>query len=82
MRDAKPRAFLYAADAVPRNWTEAEAALVRETLDRAWQAVERAQADALRESEERLRHLGDNLPDSAVFRYSDEFRRQGSLSLY
>ncbi len=28
--------------------------------------------DALRESEERLRHLGDSLPDSAVYRYGHE----------
>ncbi|MFZ0572649.1 MAG: HWE histidine kinase domain-containing protein [Rhodomicrobium sp.] len=51
-----PRAFLFVANAAPRAWIEAEAALVRGTLDRAWHAVERARAEeAVRESEERLR---------------------------
>ena len=71
-RKGKPRAFLFVAGTAPRNWTEAEAALARKTLDRAWQAVEKGQADALRESEERLRHLGDSLPGCAVYRYAHE----------
>jgi PAS domain S-box-containing protein len=71
MRDGPPRAFLFIGGLSPRVWTDAEVALARETLDRAWQALERARAEeALRESEERLRHLGDSLPDSAVYRYA------------
>ncbi len=51
-----PRAFLFVANSAPRVWTEAEAALARGTLDRAWHAIERARAEqAVRESEERLR---------------------------
>jgi two-component sensor histidine kinase len=51
-----PQAFLFVADAKPRAWTEAEVALARGTLDRAWHAVERARAEeAVRESEERER---------------------------
>ncbi len=72
MRDSRPCAFLFVIDNAPRLWTGAEAGLAKETLERAWQSVEKAKADALRESEERLRHLGDSLPDSAVFRYSHD----------
>jgi PAS domain S-box-containing protein len=72
MRDGTPRGFLFVADASPRDWTEAEAELAHGTINRAWQALEKAEADALRESEARLRHLGDSLPDSAVFRYALE----------
>jgi PAS domain S-box-containing protein len=70
MRNAKLHAVLFVTDANPREWTKAEADLARETVNRAWQAVEKAQADALRESEAGLRHLGDSLPDNAVFRYT------------
>ena len=45
IRDGRPRAFLFVANAAPRVWTEAEIALARETLERAWQAVERARAE-------------------------------------
>ena len=46
IRDGRPRAFLFVANDAPRAWTEAEIALARETLERAWQAVERARAEA------------------------------------
>jgi PAS domain S-box-containing protein len=56
MRDGRLRAFLFAAGAHPRDWTEAEVSLARETIERCWHAVERARAEAaLRESEQRLR---------------------------
>jgi PAS domain S-box-containing protein len=45
IRDERPRAFLFVANAEPRAWTETEIALARETLERAWQAVERARAE-------------------------------------
>ncbi len=36
-------------------------------------AINRIQTEqALRESEKQLRHLGDSLPDSAVYRYAHE----------
>src|SRR5262249_14683771 len=72
LRGFKLHGFLLVADANPRDWTAAEAELARETLNRAWQAIEKAQADALLESEERLRDLGDSLPECAVHRYAHE----------
>ena len=37
-----------------------------------YDVTERHLAKAARESEERFRHLGDSLPDNAVYRYADE----------
>ena len=55
IRDGRPRAFLFVANDAPRAWTEAEIALARETLERAWQSVERARAeDELRLTTERF----------------------------
>ena len=49
-------ALLAVHQAEPRAWTAAEVALVEETAERTWAAVERARAEAaLRESEARLR---------------------------
>jgi PAS domain S-box-containing protein len=64
-----PRAVLLVASADVRAWTEAEVGLVHETIDRAWQKVERDRAHALRESEQRLRLLGDRLPEAAVYQF-------------
>ncbi len=56
MRESQARALFFVADSGPREWTEQDIAITRATLDRLWQAVERARAEAsLRESEERLR---------------------------
>jgi PAS domain S-box-containing protein len=56
MREGRPRAILYVADTVPRAWTQMDAALARETLERTWHATERARAErALADSEDRLR---------------------------
>ncbi len=45
LREGRPRAFLLVGVTAPRQWTEEEAALARDTLDRVWQAVERARAE-------------------------------------
>lgn len=62
-------------DAAPRDWTADEIALVEETTERTWAAVERARVEeALRESEERLRALVENLPGGAAFIVDRELR--------
>lgn len=49
--------------ATPRQWRTGEIALVRETAERTWAAVERARAEsALREGERRLSVLFETLP--------------------
>ena len=58
LRGGTWRAGLYVHAAEPRAWTDAEAALVREVADQAWDAVERTRAvAAVRESEARYRTL-------------------------
>ncbi|GJG89578.1 hypothetical protein tb265_47590 [Gemmatimonadetes bacterium T265] len=53
--------------AAPRAWTDDELALVAETAERTWAAVERARAEAaLRESEARFRAVEDASPDGSV----------------
>lgn len=48
-----------------RRWTAAEIALVEETAERTWGAVEQARAEAaLRESEERFRGFAENSSDA------------------
>lgn len=55
VKDGALVAGLWATQDVARAWTVHEVALVRETAERTWAAVERARAEAaLRESEERL----------------------------
>lgn len=52
-----------AHNATPRAWTVSEMALVQETAERTWAAVERARAEAaLRASEARYRMLMDSAP--------------------
>src|SRR3712207_1787404 len=49
---------------VAHQWPAHEVALVEETAERTWAAVERARAEAaLRESEERFRHFADASTD-------------------
>jgi PAS domain S-box-containing protein len=63
MRSDEMQAILFAAHAEPHSWTEAEIALAQETVTRAWQAVERARAEAGRlESEAQLAAVLDNVP--------------------
>jgi PAS domain S-box-containing protein len=52
----------------PRRWTPDEVALLQETAERTWAAVERSRAEeAQRTSEQRLRGVIENLPGAAVF---------------
>ncbi|MGA7325993.1 MAG: PAS domain S-box protein [Rhodomicrobium sp.] len=84
MRENQPRAVFFVADSRPRQWTERDAAIARSTLDRLWQAVERARAEeSLRESEERLRLANEaagigtftvNLEEGAAY-YSPELAK-------
>ncbi|UOR05065.1 PAS domain-containing protein [Hymenobacter aerilatus] len=61
----------------PRRWTPDEIALLRETAERTWAAVERARAEeARRLSEERLQALVTNLPGAAVFIVGADLRYQ------
>ena len=55
---------LCVTEAVPRDWTEAEIALVETTAERIWAAVERARAEAaLKASEERYRTLFESIDE-------------------
>ena len=66
-RDGGGIGLLAVHSAGPRAWTEAEVALVRETAERAWSAVRRAEAEtALRDSEERYRLLVQGATEYAI----------------
>jgi PAS domain S-box-containing protein len=57
-------AILAVHSATPRYWSPEELALVEETAERTWAAVERAQAQAaLRESEAQMRAVANLVPD-------------------
>ena len=56
VKKGQARALLVAHAAEPRPWTDAEVALVQETAERTWAAVEAARAEAaLRQTEARFR---------------------------
>jgi PAS domain S-box-containing protein len=58
VRDGRLTALLFVHSAVPRQWTPQEIALAREAVERTWDAIERARAQAeLRASEERLQQV-------------------------
>src|SRR5215217_4930918 len=60
------RAMLYLHHHAPRPWSAEDIALAEETLERTWDAVERARAEVLlRRSEERLRFL-DSLGQATI----------------
>ena len=55
VKDGRLVALLFVHHDRPRRWTDAEVALMRETAERTWDAVERARAEAeLRQSRTRL----------------------------
>ncbi|TPE51642.1 PAS domain S-box protein [Amaricoccus solimangrovi] len=63
--------------AAKRDWTPAEVALVEETADRTWAAVERARTEAaLRESEERFRQFGEASRDVLWIRDAETLQWQ------
>jgi len=58
IREGNPCGMLCITCCEPRNWTEAEIEMARETAERTWVAVEQAKAgEALRESEENYRSI-------------------------
>ncbi|HTO28724.1 MAG TPA: GAF domain-containing protein, partial [Devosia sp.] len=60
LRAGRFRAMLYLHHHSPKRWSTDDMAFAGETLERTWEAVERARAEAMvRESEERLRFLDD-----------------------
>jgi PAS domain S-box-containing protein len=72
-------ASLVVHHARPRRWTESEVALIEETAERTWAAVERARTEAaLREREEELRIITDNVP--AMIGFHDREQRFASIN--
>jgi PAS domain S-box-containing protein len=56
VKEGRLTALMAVHQAVPRNWSEADLTLMRETTERSWAHVERVRSQAaLQESEERLR---------------------------
>jgi len=56
-RDGVLRALMAVHQITPRNWTEAEVAIVSEVVERCWSMIEQRRAEAkLRQNEEGLRH--------------------------
>ncbi|HEX5008647.1 MAG TPA: PAS domain S-box protein [Hyphomonadaceae bacterium] len=65
MRNGEPVAAMAALSSTPRRWTDVEIALLQETADRTWEAVERARAEAaLRTSEAKYRSLFENMDEA------------------
>ncbi len=66
LRDNHWVASLWVSDDAPRCWSEHEISLLETVAERTWSAIERLRVDAaLRESEERFRHLADNMSQFA-----------------
>ena len=62
--EKNPLCSLAAVSSRPRQWSQAEIALVEEAAERVWAAMERARADAaLRESEEKYRTLFESIDE-------------------
>ena len=67
IKDGKFVAALYVHQAVPRQWTEEDVALVNEVAERTWTAVEHARAEAkVREGEAHRRALFERLHEGFV----------------
>ncbi len=71
-KDGRLVGLLVVHSAAPREWTPPDVALVEETAERTWAAVDRARAEAaLRQSEERLRQFGEASQDVLWIRDAD-----------
>ncbi|ELY54421.1 PAS/PAC sensor protein [Natronococcus amylolyticus DSM 10524] len=61
VKNGVPVVVMAVTSSVPRQWTEEDIALLEETAERTWDAVQRAQAEQdLRESEARFRNVFEN----------------------
>jgi PAS domain S-box-containing protein len=57
VREGRLRAMMFVHQIEPRGWKRSEAAMARDTAERSWAAVERAESEEkLRESEDHYRH--------------------------
>jgi PAS domain S-box-containing protein len=64
IKDGRFEAVLSVQSREPRQWTDLDRALIEETADRTWAAVDRARAHAkLRDSEQRFRQIGEASSD-------------------
>ncbi|HEX5690755.1 MAG TPA: GAF domain-containing protein, partial [Roseiflexaceae bacterium] len=67
IKDDRLAAILGVIQAAPRNWTTDEVALVEETAERTWDAVERTRAEAdRRASDERFRAVIENSAEGVL----------------
>ncbi|QIK78365.1 PAS domain S-box protein [Sphingomonas piscis] len=63
IKAGKLTALMAVHQAAPRNWTDADLALISEATERSWAYIERTRSEAfLRESESRFRNMADNSP--------------------
>lgn len=63
---------LGAVSSQPRRWTPGEVALMEDTAERTWAAVERARAEVtLRDSESRYRHIVESAKEYAIVTLDD-----------
>ena len=68
--------------ATPRRWREDEIILIQETAERTWAAVERAKAEeALKESEEKIRHFNTCL-EQEIEERTEDLQKQLTLLRY
>ncbi|QIL03149.1 PAS domain S-box protein [Sphingomonas sinipercae] len=63
IKDGNLTALMAAHDSKPRDWTDGELTLIRETTERSWAYIERTRSQAaLQESEQRFRTVANSAP--------------------